>query len=91
MAIRLYCEAHVDRVGFSKSGPLFRFANAIGELILGEPEPFTVDAVRKEFQRIAGVLERVRGLRARSLYTNTLYAQTTDGSVITSQPESDES
>jgi hypothetical protein len=51
MAARLYYEAHA-RPGFSVGGPLVRFANAIGEIALGEREPFTADAVRTEYNRL---------------------------------------
>ena len=51
MAVRLYYEAHA-RPGFSVAGPLVRFANAIGEIALGEREPFTADAVRTEYNRL---------------------------------------
>jgi hypothetical protein len=50
MATRLYIEA-CDTPGFSKNGPLFRFANGVGELALGKPGPFTNDAVKAEFRR----------------------------------------
>jgi hypothetical protein len=49
MIVRAYFEACAEP-GFSKNGPLFRFANAVGEWILGESDPFTSDAVKAEFQ-----------------------------------------
>ncbi len=51
-AVRLYCEAH-ERPRCSRSPcPLFRFANAVGELALGAPPPFTPGQVRAEFRRM---------------------------------------
>jgi hypothetical protein len=58
MAVRLYCEA-AERPGFSISGPLVRFANMIGELVLNEARPFTPDAVRKSYQRTKGLARRL--------------------------------
>jgi hypothetical protein len=48
--VRLYIEAHA-KPAFSTNGPLVRFANGIGELVLQEPKPFTSDAVKAEFRR----------------------------------------
>jgi hypothetical protein len=48
--VRLY-EAHADP-RFSSNGPLVRFANTVGELALGEAEPFKPDAVKAEFWRV---------------------------------------
>ncbi len=51
MAVRLYYEAHANP-GFSVGGQLVCFANAIGEIALGDGEPFTADAVRSEYNRL---------------------------------------
>ncbi len=50
MIVRLYVDAHA-KPAFSVGGPLVRFANGIGELVLQEQEPFTSDAVKAEFRR----------------------------------------
>jgi hypothetical protein len=62
MIVRLYCEAHA-RPGGAENGSLFRFANAIGELALGEPKPFTPGAVRAEFRRMSPKVRRVPSLK----------------------------
>jgi hypothetical protein len=49
MLIRLYIES-TGKSGFSESGPLVRFVNTIGRMIL--PIDFTNDAVKKELQRV---------------------------------------
>jgi integrase len=51
MAVRLYCEADA-KPGGREGGPLFRFANVIGEFALGERAPFKPGAVRAEFRRM---------------------------------------
>jgi len=64
MIVRAYFEACAEP-GFSKNGPLFRFANAVGEWILGESNPFTSSAVKAEFQarrkKDGDALEKRRG------------------------------
>jgi hypothetical protein len=51
MIVRLYCEAHA-RPGGRENGPLFRFANAISAIALGERTPFKPGVVRAEFRRM---------------------------------------
>ena len=72
MIVRLYCEAHASPGG-RENGPLFRFANAIGELALGGREPFTPGAVRGEFRRMKPNVRRPPGLQA--LYRNTKWGE----------------
>jgi hypothetical protein len=72
MIVRLYCEAHA-RPGGKENGPLFRFANAVGELALGKREPFSPGAVRGEFRRMKPRVRRPPGLRA--LYRNTTWRE----------------
>jgi hypothetical protein len=48
MAVRLYIEACADP-GFSKDGPIHRFVNAVGELVLNERAAFSSDSVKAEF------------------------------------------
>jgi hypothetical protein len=62
MIVRLYCEAH-ERPTFSKNGPVVRFANAVGEHVLGEANPFTSDAVKAEFRRMKPKSRRMGSLR----------------------------
>jgi hypothetical protein len=62
MIVVLYCEAHA-KPGGSEGGPLFRFANAIGELALGEREPFSPAAVRAEFRRMKPNVRRPPSLQ----------------------------
>jgi hypothetical protein len=69
MAVRLYCEAHANP-RFSIDGPLVRFANALGELVLGETNPFSPDAVRAEFRRMKPNARRLSSLQ--SLYAKTV-------------------
>lgn len=57
MAVRLYIEA-CDRPGFSMNGPLHRFANAVGELVLSERAPFSNDSVRAEFKSMRRVVRK---------------------------------
>jgi hypothetical protein len=45
MIVLLYRESHA-RPGGAENGPLFRFANAVGQLALGERDPFTPGSVR---------------------------------------------
>jgi hypothetical protein len=47
--VRLYLDAK-GKSGFTEGGPLVRFVNTIGKLIL--PDPFTNDAVRAAFRRV---------------------------------------
>ena len=63
MIVLLYCEAHA-RPGGAENGPLFRFANAVGELALGERQQFTPGAVRAEFRRMKPKVRRLPSLRA---------------------------
>jgi hypothetical protein len=49
MAVRIYIEACRDP-GFSVNGPLCRFANAVGELILGKQ--FKNESVRADFNSL---------------------------------------
>jgi hypothetical protein len=49
--VRLYYEAHANP-RFSSKGPLVRFANTVGELVLGKAKPFTSDAVKAECRRM---------------------------------------
>jgi hypothetical protein len=72
MIVWLYCEAHTSPGG-REGGPLFRFANAIGELALGKREPFSPGAVRGEFRRTKPRARRPPGLRA--LYRNTKWGE----------------
>jgi hypothetical protein len=64
MLVRAYFEASA-KPGFSENGPLFRFANGFGELILGETAPFTASAVREKFRargkKDGDALEKRRG------------------------------
>ena len=50
-AVLLYCEA-AAKPGGSPTGPLFRFVNLIGELVLGEERPFSPNSVSAEFRRM---------------------------------------
>jgi len=50
MAVRLYIEAS-EKVGFAEYGPLFRFANAVGELMLRKANAFSNNAVKAELRR----------------------------------------
>jgi hypothetical protein len=69
MSVLLYCEAHA-KPGFAILGPLVRFTNTIGEMALGQIEPFSSDAVRAAFRRMQPKARRAppRGLGARLLY-----------------------
>ena len=50
-------EAHANP-GFSIGSPLVRFANAIGEIALGDGEPFTADAVKTEYIRLKSKIKK---------------------------------
>lgn len=50
-AVLLYCEA-AAKPGGSPTGPLFRFVNLVGQLVLGEERPFSPNSVSAEFQRM---------------------------------------
>lgn len=58
MAVLLYCEAHA-KPGFAVNGPICRFANAIGELTLGQSDAFSPGAVRAAHQRMKGKARRL--------------------------------
>jgi hypothetical protein len=49
--VRLYREAHANP-RFSSKGPLVRFANTVGELVLDTATPFPSNAVKAEFQKM---------------------------------------
>jgi hypothetical protein len=68
-AVLLYCEAHVEP-DYSKSGPLVRFANTLGELALDTRAPFTPDAVRAVFRRMMPRARRIKPGAGRVLYRN---------------------
>ncbi|MGO4869849.1 MAG: hypothetical protein ACLPGW_04455 [Roseiarcus sp.] len=63
MLIHLYMDAHA-KPGFSTRGPVVRFVNAGGELVLGKSEPFNSEAVRAEWQRMRKVAPKRPSLRA---------------------------
>ena len=57
MLVRLYIEAHAQP-GFSRDGPIVRFVNAGGELILGRSKVFTSDAVKSAFRSMTRIVEK---------------------------------
>jgi hypothetical protein len=64
MAVRLYLEANEDP-GFTPNGPLFRFANRVGELLLlGKPQPFSSTSVRADVRELKKHLLPRLGLRS---------------------------
>ena len=50
-AVLLYCEAS-GKPGGSPTGPLFRFVNLVGQLVLGEERSFSPNSVSAEFRRM---------------------------------------
>lgn len=70
MLIHLYMSAHA-KPGFARNGPLVRFANAGGELILGQSKPFTSEAVAAEWQRMQKAAPKRPSLR--TIYRSESY------------------
>jgi hypothetical protein len=67
-AVLLYCEA-AAKPGESPTGPLFRFVNLVGELVLGEEKPFSLNSISAEFRRMRPKARRFNpGVRLRDFY-----------------------
>jgi hypothetical protein len=81
-AVRLYIHASAAHPGFSINGPLYRFSNAVGELVLGRPSPFTNEALCAEFNAakanitLESGLELPRRRRGRQTSENEAVHQT---------------